>query len=513
MHRALRYFFGVVTALALGGCSGNGTPSFVVSITFGSGGSVSPTSISVRSGSTTSVTLSLSTGYEIASVTGCAGQLSGTTYVTGPITSDCAINAAFRLKRYTVTTSASPAGSISPATASVEHGSTFDFTISPTSDAVIVGVSGCGGSLSGSRFTTGPVTADCTISATFARPVVLLQGLASPWGLAELPDGRFLITERGGNLVVTNTLRNAVDARLPVVLPIGVEGQGGLLDVALDPDFQTDPRLYFTYTETGSGSESGLFGAAVARARWSSNSLSDWQVIYRQVPKVGGGAHFGSRIAFRSDKTMYVSFGDRGNGPFAQSVASTIGKTIRIARDGTIPPGNPIISGGLPEIWSIGHRNGQGATIRPGTDDLWINEHGPQGGDELNRIVAGGNYGWPNVSYGCNYGDPVGDACRIGGGVHAPTYLEPVSYWVPTSIAPAGLLFYTGSRFAGWQGSAFMGALAGTALWRVALNGNVEVSRERLFAALGERIRDVHQGSDGYLYLLTDSGKLIQIRD
>jgi glucose/arabinose dehydrogenase len=144
---------------------------------------------------------------------------------------------------------------------------------------------------------------------------------------------------------------------------------------------------------------------------------------------------------------------------------------------------------------------------------LWLNEHGPQGGDELNRIVAGGNYGWPVVSYGCNYGDPVGDVCRIGGGIHTPTFIEPVSYWVPTSIAPAGFVFYTGSRFPQWSSDAFMGALAGTALWRVRLSGNVEAGRERLFVNLGERIRDVRQGRDGLLYLLTDGGRLVQVRD
>jgi glucose/arabinose dehydrogenase len=186
---------------------------------------------------------------------------------------------------------------------------------------------------------------------------------------------------------------------------------------------------------------------------------------------------------------------------------------IRIHREGTIPSDNPGITGARPEIWSYGHRNPQGAAIRPGTDELWVTEHGPQGGDEVNRIVPGGNFGWPLVSYGCNYGDPVGDACRIGGGIHAPTYVEPVSYWVPTSIAPAGLLFYTGTRFPGWQGNAFLGALAGKALWRVELRGNTEVARERLLGDLGERIRDVEQGPDGFLYVLTDGGKLIQLRD
>jgi glucose/arabinose dehydrogenase len=251
----------------------------------------------------------------------------------------------------------------------------------------------------------------------------------------------------------------------------------------------------------------------VARGKLVGNSLQQVAVLYRQVPKVTGSGHFGSRIAFRGDKTLFVTLGERQKGSPAQDLQATLGKVIRIRRDGTIPDDNPAIPGARPEIWSYGHRNPQGAAMRPGTDDLWSSEHGPQGGDELNRIVPGGNHGWPLVSYGCNYGDPVGDACRIGGGVHAPTYVEPVSYWVPTSIAPAGLLFYTGSRFPAWQGNVFLGALAGKALWRVELQGNAEVARERLLGDLGERIRDVRQGPDGFLYLLTDSGKLLQVRN
>jgi len=205
---------------------------------------------------------------------------------------------------------------------------------------------------------------------------------------------------------------------------------------------------------------------------------------------------------FRADNTLFVALGERGYGALVQQTGNSIGRVVRISRDG-----------GSIETTAQGFRNPQGAALRPGTDELWLNEHGPQGGDELNRIVAGGNYGWPVVSYGCNYGDPVGDACRIGGGTHAPNFIEPVSFWVPTSIAPAGLVFYTGSRFPQWSGDAFMGALAGTALWRVRLSGNGEIGRERLFANLGERIRDVRQGRDGLLYLLTDSGRMMRVSD
>ncbi len=343
--------------------------------------------------------------------------------------------------------------------------------------------------------------------------VTLNDLLVRPWGLTFLPDNRMLVTEKGGRMVILSadgTIVQKIVKELPIVAG---SGQGGLLDVALDPDFTTDPWVYWTYSEPGTGVEEGFAGTAIARGRLVDNTLQDVEVIYRQVPKVSGMGHFGSRLAFRSDKTLFVTLGERQKRSPAQDLATTLGKVVRINRDGTVPADNPAIEGARPEIWSYGHRNPQGAAIRSGGDELWITEHGPQGGDELNQIVAGGNYGWPLVSYGCNYGDPVGDACRIGGGTHSPNYIEPMSYWVPTSIAPAGMIFYTGSGFPQWQGNVFMGALAGKALWRVELSGNTEVAREPLFSYLGERIRDVEQGPDGWIYLLTDSGKLIQIRD
>lgn len=345
------------------------------------------------------------------------------------------------------------------------------------------------------------------------RAVTLNNELIRPWGLAFLPDNRMLVSEKGGSMVILSADGINIQEDVSGLPLVADSGQGGLLDVALDPDFTTDPWVYWTYAEPGSGAEEGLAGTAVARGRLVGNALQDIEVIYRQVPKVSGSGHFGSRLAFRSDKSLFVTFGERQKGSPAQSLTTTLGKVIRINRDGTVPPDNPVIEGARSEIWSYGHRNPQGAAIRPGGDELWISEHGPQGGDELNQIMAGGNYGWPVVSYGCNYGDPIGDACRIGGGTHSPDYIEPVSYWVPTSIAPAGMIFYTGSGFPSWQGDVFIGALAGTALWRVELSGDTEVMREAIFSELGERIRDVEQGPDGWIYLLTDSGKLIQIRN
>jgi glucose/arabinose dehydrogenase len=345
------------------------------------------------------------------------------------------------------------------------------------------------------------------------RAVTLNNELIRPWGLAFLPDNRMLVSEKGGSMVILSADGINIQEYVSGLPLVADSGQGGLLDVALAPDFTTDPWVYWTYAEPGSGAEEGLAGTAVARGRLVGNALQDIEVIYRQVPKVSGSGHFGSRLAFRSDKSLFVTFGERQKGSPAQDLTTTLGKVIRINRDGTVPPDNPVIEGARPEIWSYGHRNPQGAAVRPGGNELWISEHGPQGGDELNQIMAGGNYGWPVVSYGCNYGDPIGDACRIGGGVHSPDYIEPVSYWVPTSIAPAGMIFYTGSGFPSWQGDVFIGALAGTALWRVELSGDTEVMRDAVFSELGERIRDVEQGPDGWIYMLTDSGKLIQIRD
>lgn len=367
----------------------------------------------------------------------------------------------------------------------------------------------CGGGGGGSDSNSSPVSP----LEVEPKTVLLNDQLTRPWGMTFLPDRRILVTEKGGRLLLLSADGATVEGEVLGVPTVVAASQGGLLDVALDPDFVTTPWVYWSYSEPGSGTEEDLSGTAVARGLLIGNALHDVEVIYRQTPKVRGSGHFGSRLVFGRDQTLYVTLGDRQKGAPAQDLASTLGKMIRIQRDGSIPADNPFLPGALPEIWSYGHRNPQGAALRPSNGQLWISEHGPQGGDELNKIIAGGNYGWPLVSYGCNYGEPVGDDCRIGGGTHAPNYIEPVSYWVPTSIAPAGMIFYSGNRFPAWRGDVFIGALAGRALWRVQLNGDVEVKREALFSELDERIRDVEQGPDGWIYLLTDSGKLIQVRD
>ena len=350
------------------------------------------------------------------------------------------------------------------------------------------------------------------------KATVLGATLVSPWGLAFLPDGRMLVTQKGGSLVIVRADGSAIDATVSGVPAVNASGQGGLLDVALDPDFATSPWIYLTFSEDGTGGT----GTALARGRLVNDTLQDVAVIWQQTPKVGGGAHFGSRIVFRSDKTLYVTAGERGQddpaaptAQNAQNVAKTLGKVVRLNRDGSLPADNPVFAAGaLPGLWSIGHRNPQGAALQPGSDELWLTEHGPQGGDELNRVLPGRNYGWPLVSYGCPYGAPVGDACRVGGGTHAPTYEEPKSFWVPTSIAPAGLAFYDADKFPEWQGNVFAGALAGQSLWRLVLDANNQVTlREEVAVvkALGKRIRDVRQGPDGWLYLLTDDGRIVRI--
>jgi glucose/arabinose dehydrogenase len=345
-----------------------------------------------------------------------------------------------------------------------------------------------------------------------------------------LPDGRMLITQKGGSMVIVSA-DGSSKTNVTGVPSVATGGQGGLLDIALDPDFATTPWIYFTYSEAGPGNGSSPAGTAVARAQLVGNALQNEAVIFRQSPKVTTNNHYGSRLAFRGDKTLFITLGERQTydnknlnatrgALFPQDLTTTRGKVVRIQRDGSLAAGNPSIGSGAAAglLWSSGHRNPQGAAIHPTTGDLWVTEHGPQGGDELNRVTSGGNYGWPMVSYGCVYDATYtggnNSTCRIGGGTHAPDYREPATYWGPTSIAPSSLMFYTGSGFPEWQGNALLGAL-GTdrGVWRVVLNGNAVASRELLSISglSGERVRLVRQGPDGWLYLLTDSGKLIRV--
>ncbi len=376
---------------------------------------------------------------------------------------------------------------------------------------VAASIGACSGD-GGSDASTAPPVAGAP-----AKVTALGAALSSPWGLAFLPDGRMLVTQRLGSMVIVRADGSAVDATVSGVPAVNSAGQGGLLDVAIDPDFATDPWVYFTFSEDGVGGA----GTALARGRLVGNALQNVAVIWRQTPKVVGEGHYGSRIVFRPDKTLYVTVGERGQddpaaptAANAQNVAKSLGKVMRLNRDGSIPTDNPAFNA-LPGLWSIGHRNPQGAAVKPGTDELWLTEHGPRGGDELNHVLAGKNYGWPLVSYGCPYTEPQSDpACRPGGGTHAPTYEEPKATWLPISTAPSGLAFYDGDKFPEWNGNLLAGTLAGTTLWRIVLGANDTVTlREEVAAvkALGKRIRAVRQGPDGWLYLLNDGGSLLRL--
>lgn len=330
---------------------------------------------------------------------------------------------------------------------------------------------------------------------TTAKVTVFAKGLEHPWGLAFLPDGRALVTERPGRLRLV-----AKDGELspPVsgVPDVYAEGQGGLLDVAVDPDFSTNGFVYLSYAEPGDG------GArlAVARAKLDGTTLAGTTVIFRQSETVDSGRHFGSRLVFAPDGTLFITTGDRGSRSMsAQKLDSHIGKVLRINKDGAAPSDNPFAAKAdvKAEIWSYGHRNIQGAAINPATGTLWTNEHGARGGDEVNHPEAGKNYGWPVITYGRDY-----SGAKIGIGTATTGMEQPVHYWDP-SIAPSGMMFYTGDRFPAWKGSLFVGALAGQKLMRLTLSGDKVTGEEALLTDLA-RIRDVRQGPDGLIYLLTD---------
>ena len=331
------------------------------------------------------------------------------------------------------------------------------------------------------------------------KPVVVAKGLEHPWGLAFLPDGRMLVTERQGRLRIVER-----DGRLgpPVAgLPaVQSGGQGGLLDVALHPKFADNRLVYWSFAEAGDGGA----GTAVARGRLDGQRLADVQVIFRQQPKVSGGNHFGSRLVFARDGRLFVTLGDRFHRKDdAQDLGNHLGKIVRIEDDGRVPTDNPFANraGAKPEIWSYGHRNVQGAALHPTTGELWAHEHGPQGGDELNVPAAGANHGWPVITYGRNYG--IGT--RIGEGTERADVAAPLRVWMPTSIAPSGMAFLTSDRYPGWKGQLFIGALRGQHVLRLVLDGRKVLSEERLLVDFAQRIRDVRQGPDGWLYVLTDS--------
>ena len=354
--------------------------------------------------------------------------------------------------------------------------------------------------------------------ASEPKTVAVAHGLVNPWGLAFLPDGRMLVTERPGRMRIVS-----VDGKLGPPLPglpgVVAEGQGVLLDVVLDPRFATNRLVYWSYSEAGDSADLGNTsgnGTAVARARLDGERglerLADVQVIFRQAPKVASKLHFGSRLVFAPDGRLFVTLGDRfSRKDDAQVLDNHLGKIVRIEADGRVPADNPLVgrADARPDVWSWGHRNVQGAAIHPATGELWTTEHGPQGGDELNRVLPGRNHGWPVITYGRNYG--IGS--KIGDGTERTDVVAPAAHWVPTSIAPSGMAFLTSDRYPGWKGQLFIGSLRAQALIRIELAGNVVVKQERLLQNLNERIRDVRQGPDGLLYLLTDNagGRILRL--
>jgi len=339
-----------------------------------------------------------------------------------------------------------------------------------------------------------------------AKITEVARGLEHPWGLASLPDGRMLVTERPGRLRLVGK-DGKLSAPLTGVPAVHASGQGGLLDVTLDPRFAQNRTLYLSYSEPGEG---GTSGTAVASARLGNAGLENVKVIYRQQPKTQGSAHYGSRIVFRRDGTMFITQGDRfSQRDQAQVLTSGIGKVIRIHPDGSIPKDNPFAGRKdvRPEIWSYGHRNVQAATLHPQTGQLWTVEHGARGGDELNHPEAGKNYGWPVITYGIDY-----SGRKIGEGTAKAGMEQPVYYWDPV-IAPSGMIVYTGDNYPGWKNSVFIGSLQPGALVRLTLaNGRVS-KEERYLGELGDRIRDIEQGPDGLLYLITDEdeGRILRI--
>ncbi|MBF6039094.1 PQQ-dependent sugar dehydrogenase [Pseudomonas sp. P154a] len=330
----------------------------------------------------------------------------------------------------------------------------------------------------------------------------ITKGLEHPWSVAFLPDRKgMLVTERPGNLRVVS-----VDGKLfgPIdgVPKVWAKGQGGLLDVVLSPDFRQDRTVYLSYAEGGGAGDKA--GTAVGRGQLSEDlkTLKDFKVIFRQEPKLSVGNHFGSRLVFDRDGYLFITLGENNDRPTAQDLDKLQGKVVRIYPDGKVPDDNPFVgqAGVRPEIWSYGQRNPQGAALNPWTGVLWENEHGPQGGDELNIIERGKNYGWPLATHGINYsGDPIPEAK----GKTAEGTVAPHHVW-EKSPGLSGMAFYDGDRFKAWQHNAFIGALVSQELIRLQFDGDKVVHEERLLGELKARIRDVRQGPDGYLYVLTD---------
>lgn len=348
-------------------------------------------------------------------------------------------------------------------------------------------------------------------SAGPLHATVLAEGLDHPWALAFLPDGRFLVTERSGKLLLVES--GVKSGSVEGVPNVAARGQGGLLDLALAPDFETSGRIYLSYAEPAEdaglqrGTGTAVMAAKLVLARGGGGQLEDQKVIFRMNNFDNSTRHFGSRIAIADDGNLFVTLGERGTMERAQDPMDLAGGIIRIAPDGSVPEDNPKPEGWAPEFWSIGHRNPQGATIRPEDGVLFTVEHGARGGDEVNMPTAGDNFGWPVITYGVDY-----SGVSIGEGTEKEGLEQPIYYWDP-SISPSGLDFYDGSLMPDWQGDLLVGGLSGNVLVRLDMEGDTVAGEERLFEGQLGRIRDVRVGADGAVYLLTDedNGRLIRV--
>ena len=340
------------------------------------------------------------------------------------------------------------------------------------------------------------------------RATVVTSSLTSPWGVTSLPDGRLLVSEKAGRMrIVTPT--GTVGEPITGILPVNPAGQGGLLGVCLDPNFATNRMVYWSFSEALP--DGNLTAIAKGRLAANDQSIEGASVIYRALPAYAGTLHYGGRVVFDRTGNLLVSTGERSDlatRPQAQAVTSALGKILRITKDGQPAPGNPVIgqSRARTELYSIGHRNPQGLAIHPVTGEAWQSEHGPRGGDELNRLQAGANYGWPTVTYGIEYsGQPVGSGIQQREGLEQPVY-----YWDPV-VSPSGMTFYSSDRIAGWRNNLFIGSLSGMHIVRLVIEDNRVIGEERLLAGEGQRFRDITQGIDGALYAITDQGRLYRI--
>jgi glucose/arabinose dehydrogenase len=337
---------------------------------------------------------------------------------------------------------------------------------------------------------------------------ILTEGLSSPWGLTSLPDGRLLITEKAGNLRIVKA-NGDMSNKITGLPSVDENGQGGLLGITLDPEFEKNRMVYWTFAEKVSGGNH----TSVAKGRLSNDEskIENASVIYRATPAHKGNLHFGGRVLFDKTGYLYVSTGERSDKvtrPQAQQINSSLGKIIKITKDGQAAPGNALakMAGAKPELFSYGHRNVQGLSLNPVDGELWSNEFGPRGGDEINHVVSGKNYGWPTITYGIEYAGPkIGDAIQQKKDMEQPVY-----YWDP-SVSPSGMTFYTGKAIPEWQNNLFVGCLSGMHIARLVIKDNKVIGEERLLSEEFQRFRDVHQGKDGALYAVTDQGRLYRI--